>query len=116
MFFDRSGAPLTLRELIRLFSDPEYRFLARDVVPTPGGREIEVVTAWLGIDQRAGIGDTDAEGEGEGEDQPVIFGTVARDPTWTGGLIEGLEWWARTESEALINHRRLLARLSQQGG
>jgi hypothetical protein len=107
MFFDRSGAPVTLPELIRLFSDPEYRFLARDMLATPDSGGIEVVTAWLGIDQRAGIDGSDEQDRG----RPIIFGTVARDPTRANGLIEGREWWARTEAEALANHARLLERL-----
>ncbi len=107
MFFDRSGAPLTLRQLVQLFSDPEYRFLARDVLATPDGGEIEVVTAWLGIDQRAGIDDSAEEGGG----RPIIFGTIALDPAGGDAPIDDSEWWACTEREALENHVMLRERL-----
>jgi hypothetical protein len=110
MFFDRHGAPVSLAELTRLFGDPAYRFLARDVVSTPTGAEWEVATAWLGIDQRPGIADEDVDNATAGTG-PVLFGTVALDPAGVGDLFEGREWFARTEAEALVNHARLLERL-----
>jgi hypothetical protein len=70
----------------------------------------EVVSAWLGIDQRAGNGDEDVD-EVRGDTGPVLFGTVARDPAGIGGLFEGREWFARTEAMALENHERLVERL-----
>jgi hypothetical protein len=63
---------------------------------------LEVVTAWLGLDQRAGAGDP--------QDRPLIFGTVARHLV-TGDLCKRREWWAATEQEALKDHAQLLDRL-----
>jgi hypothetical protein len=57
------------------------------------------VTAWLGLDQRAGAGDP--------RDRPLIFGTVTRHLV-TGDLFERREWWAATEQEALKSHAQLL--------
>jgi hypothetical protein len=115
MFFDRDGVPVSLRETVRLFGNPAYRFLARDQVTIPGDTVLEVLTAWLGIDQRAGTEDdagsmTAASGSG-----PVLFGTVALDLTGGGLRIKGREWFARTEAEALTNHARLLERLRPAG-
>ena len=87
---DRRGRRIGYSEFRRLRSDPGYRFLARDRVG-----EVEVVTAWLGMDQ------------GEG-DPPWIFGTVTLAPG--GGLVDDEEVFASTEAEAAANHVEVLNR------
>ena len=93
IFYDRTGAPITLDRCVELYADPGYRFLRRETVGSH-----EVVTAWLGTDQSLG----DAP-------RPLIFGTVALDDD--GARFEGQEWLAATEAEAEANHHRLVDRL-----
>lgn len=92
IFYDRTGAPITLDRCVEL-----YETLATDSCAETVGRH-EVVTAWLGTDQSLG----DAP-------RPLIFGTVALDDD--GARFERREWLAATEAEAEANHHRLVDRL-----
>ncbi|MCW2843406.1 MAG: hypothetical protein JWN22_1322 [Nocardioides sp.] len=87
--YDREGRRIPYSEFRRLRQDHSYRFLARDKVG-----DVEVVTAWLGMDQ----GD---------HDRPWIFGTatLAAD----GTLVDDRELFASTEDEAVANHAEVLA-------
>jgi hypothetical protein len=93
--YDRHGGPIDFATYRRLYADPEYRFLRRELVAG-----VEVVTAWLGLDQRQGI-----------SEPPMIFGTVAL--LEGSSLFEGREWLAKDEADAWANHERLLARVSE---
>jgi hypothetical protein len=94
-FYDRHGQPIDLSTLLRLKADPDYRFLARDVVG-----EVEVVTAWLGTDQL----------HADEPERPLIFGTVGLVRGRGSDLFENTEVFASTEAEALKNHRAVLDR------
>ena len=84
----RDGRRISVSEFTALRRDRTYRFLARD-----RWRAVEVVTAWLGLDQ------------GGGPDwPPMIFGTAV-----VGG---DREIFAATESEARANHAALLSELA----
>lgn len=88
--YDRQGRRISYSEFSRLREDLAYRFLARDKVG-----DLEVVTAWLGMDQ------SDA-------DQPCIFGTVTLAPD--GSLVDEREIYASTEAEATAHYAEVLAR------
>ena len=102
MFYDRAGVPIDLGTFQEHFADDNYRFLRRETVARPGGvGHLEVVTAWLGLDQTLG----DAE-------RPLIFGTVALDLEGDSAPWEEREFWAATEAEALAQHADLTTRIS----
>lgn len=93
LYFDRDGEPVSLERYLELHRDAGYRFLER----TDVGR-LEVVTAWLGLDQ----------GFGDGPD-PLIFGTVALDrEAGDGTLWEDREVFSATEAQAREAHGRLV--------
>lgn len=103
-FYDRAGMPIDLGTFREHFADENYRFLRRETVARPGGvGHLEVVTAWLGLDQS--LGDAD---------RPLIFGTVALDLERDSALWDGGEQWAATEADALTQHADLTRRLSAQ--
>lgn len=102
MFYDRAGLSIDLGTFQEHFADDNYRFLRRETVARPGGvGYLEVVTAWLGLDQSLGEAD-----------RPLIFGTVALDLERDSALWEALELWAATEADALAQHADLTDRLS----
>ena len=101
MFYDRSGTPIGLDTFTEHFADDTYRFLRRDTVTRPGGERLEVVTAWLGVDQSMGEAD-----------RPLIFGTVALDLERDSTLWENRELWTATEADATAQHAELVERLS----
>lgn len=87
--YDRQGQRIDYSQYRRLHADLSYRILARDAVG-----ELEVVTAWLGLDQ----GDAD---------RPWIFGTVTlsrQDPA-----VDEQEIFSSAEAEALTTHAEVLA-------
>jgi hypothetical protein len=94
LFYDRAGQPMTLREYAEKFSDLGYRILAQD---TAGG--VEVITAWLGIDQGSGLG----------EEPLLMFGTLVKDPGDPDGRSE---YFSASESEARATHARVRAGLA----
>ena len=95
-FYDREGQPISLQRFIELRHDHDYRFLARTKVG-----EVEIVTAWLGLDQ----------GPFADEDRPLIFGTAAVSDR--EGLVHAdQEEFSATEAEALAAHQRLVERLA----
>lgn len=104
MFYDRAGAPIDRATFQEHFADSAYRFLRRETVSRPGGvGQLEVVTAWLGLDQS--LGDAD---------RPLIFGTVALELEGDSTPWEEREFWAATEAEALAQHADLTTRLSNR--
>ena len=99
-YYDRTGTPFDLETLTRHLEDPDYRFLARTRVGA-----LEVVTAWLGIDQaldRAGA--------------PLIFGTAILVDTDTGQLFDDREYLASTDEEAMAQHQAVTNRLRRESG
>ena len=97
-FYDRSGEPITREALMSYLKDPDYRFLARTRVGP-----LEVVTAWLGIDQAL-----DYSGA------PLIFGTAILADTDIGQLFEDREYLASSEQEAMDQHHYLAEQLRLQ--
>ena len=92
--FDREGHPITVKELVQLYDDEEYRILARDMAGP-----WTVVTAWLGTDQSL----RDAE-------QPLIFGTAVLDDD--GKVFDDRELYAASEAEALAHHATAVAEMT----
>lgn len=88
--YDRLGRRINYTEYRQLHDDHAYRFLARDKLG-----DLEVVTAWLGMDQ----GDAD---------EPWVFGTVTL--ASDGTFLDDEEIFASTEDEATAHHAELLAR------
>src|SRR3954451_23783050 len=84
MFFDRHERALGPSTYQRLFAHPAYRFLARDHLGCPAG-EVEVVTAWLGIDQRP---------LPDAREPTSTFGTAVILTDRNDALVEDPEWWA----------------------
>lgn len=103
--YDRDGNRIGLLRLAELKKDHDYRFLARTQV----GRW-QVVTTWLGIDQRPDEVDPDLP-------DPLIYGTVAMVETPDGPdgyeveLFDEREFHAATAAEAMEDHVELRTRL-----
>ncbi len=99
--FDRDGRPITEDEFHTLHADVAYRVIRQTTVPTPEGRDLQVITSWLGTDQ----------GGGESVAAPLIFGTIGRDSdanTWR----DDLEQFHATEGEAVAYHEQVITRLT----
>ncbi len=111
--YDRDGHRIDVDEFARLCADPDYRFLARERIG-----DWEVVTAWLGVDQRP---------DPTPDQPPLIYGTAgirhqatdnAEDDTdadadQTLELFEGREHWTPTAAAALARHAEIRDRLQR---
>lgn len=99
--FDRSGAPMTLRQWIEVWeNNPRaYRRVEATTVTLPDGSSRWVSTVWLGVDHSFGRGT-----------RPLIFETMifATDDA-TGD--EGGQWRWHTEREARESHEIIVRRL-----
>jgi hypothetical protein len=95
-FFDRSGEPITLQQWLELRSDDTYRSVARTTLAADGDT-VDVITVWMGTDQRDGA-----------DDAPAVFGTIARrGDVW----LDELEQFSSDETAAAAAHEQLVDEL-----
>lgn len=95
-FYDKAGEAISFKELMRLYADSDYRFVAH----TRAG-DLDVVTAWIGVDQDIA------------HPQPLIFGTAVIKNFAQSDQELVTEELAPTEEQAQANHLALVARLEQ---
>lgn len=99
LYYDREGRPMTLREFSRRFQDRGYKTIRRELVG-----DWQVVTVWLGEDQR------DLLSRGDGP--PLIFGVIRWTPE--GSYDQLAERFFPSEDEALEYHRELRKQCAQE--
>ena len=96
-FYNKSGTPISIPELVRLHSDPTYRIVGYSRVG-----DIDVVTVWIGVDQDLT------------SPRPLIFGTALIKNLGAGDQELITEELAASEEQALDNHQVLAERLQQE--
>jgi len=52
-YYDKRGKPIDYITCMKLLGDPDYKFVARDILPD--GKVVS--TVWLGLDHSLGIGE-----------------------------------------------------------
>lgn len=87
-YYDKQGNPIDRDEVLRLWSDPDYRFVAVDTLPNG----VKVSTVWTGIDYSL-----------YDDVKPLIFETMI-----FGGERDTYAWRYTTEAEALEGHRQVV--------
>lgn len=100
--FDRGGRLITEDEYHRLHEDADFELVRRSELVGSGGRNLHVITTWLGRDQSLSSDDNDP---------PLIFGTIGRDAD-AGDWLDRVEQFHATEAEALAYHEELVERLT----